>query len=287
MDEVVDFEDFTGRTDAIYSVEIRSRVTGYLEKVHFKDGDEVKEGAALFDIDDRPYRAEMNRTEAALAQSEAHLGGWRPTTSGPRTCSPAGASAGRSTTRSSATVPRRRPPSGSPTPSSTSPKLNVGYTKITAPINGRLSRRMVDPGNLVISDTTSMTTIKSQNPLYVYFDIDERTLLRLRRLHPARGRSRRYQRAEIPVMVALSDETDFPHKGLIDFRENAVDPGTGTLRARAQIDNPPPYVFTPGLFVRVRLPVGQPRQLGRLVAEKAARVGAGARNACTSSPTRR
>ena len=267
IDEVVDYEDFTGRTEAIYSVEIRARVTGYLEKVHFKDGDEVKEGAALLDIDDRPYKAEMNRAEAALAQSEAHLKRLEADSRRASNLLSRGSIGREEYDKIVGDRAEADAAVGIAHAQYKLSELNVGYTKISAPISGRLSRRLVDPGNLVIGDVTILTSIKSQNPLFVYFDIDERTLLRLRRL--ARdGKIQSYQQTKIPVLVALSDETDFPHQGLIDFRENAVDPGTGTLRARAQIDNPAPYLLTPGLFVRVRLPVGQP-QKRTLVAEKA------------------
>ena len=144
-----------------------------------------------------------------------------------------------------------------------------------------MSRRQVDPGNLIKGDDTTLTTIKSQNPLYVYFDIDERTLLRLRRLM-REGTIKSYQEAKIPVLVALSDETDYPHTGLVDFRENAVDPGTGTLRARPRIDNPPPYVLTPGLFVRVRLPVGARLNTRRSSPKRRSGRSKG-RNTCMSS----
>ena len=267
VDEVVDYEDFTGRTDAIFSVEIRARVTGYLEKVHFKDGDEVKEGAPLFEIDDRPYRAEMNRAEAALAQSEAHMKRLEADFRRASKLLDRGSIGREEYDKIVGDRSEAEAAVGIARAQFDLAKLNVGYTKMTAPINGRLSRRQVDPGNLVIADVTTLTSIKSQDPLYVYFDIDERTLLRLRRLIRD-GKIQSYQQTQLPALVALSDETDFPHKGLIDFRENAVDPGTGTLRARAKIDNPAPYLLTPGLFVRVRLPVGQP-QKRTLVAEKA------------------
>jgi RND family efflux transporter MFP subunit len=266
-EDIRDYEDFTGRTDAIYSVEVRSRVSGYLDKVHFKDGDEVKEGAPLFDIDDRPYRAELNRTEAALAQSEAHLKRLDADFRRANNLISRGNISREEFDKIVGDRSEGEAAVGIARAQYDLAKLNVAYTKITAPISGRLSRRQVDPGNLVKADETSLTSIKSQDPLYVYFDVDERTLLRLRRL-AREGKIKGYQQAEVPIMVALSDENDYPHRGLIDFRENAVDPGTGTLRARAQIANPAPHLLTPGLFVRVRLPVGDPHRK-TLVAEKA------------------
>ena len=137
--------------------------------------------------------------------------------------------------------------------------LNLEFTKVRAPIAGRLSRRLVDPGNLVKADETALTTIVSLDPLFVYFDVDERTLLRLRRLVSV-GKVKTREQTTIPVLVELADEEDFPHHGEIDFSENRVDPSTGTLRVRGQIANPKPRVLSPGLFVRVRLPVGDPHE---------------------------
>ena len=137
-------------------------------------------------------------------------------------------------------------------------KLQVAYCKIVAPIDGRLSRRLVDPGNLVKADETALTTTVSLDPLYVYFDIDERTLLRLRRLvHDGKLKTR--AEAAIPVMIGLADEEGYSIKGEVDFSDNRVEASTGTLRVRAKIANPRPYLLSPGLFVRVRLPIGGPR----------------------------
>lgn len=267
VDDVRDYEDFTGRTEAIFAVEVRSRVTGYLDKVHFKDGDDVKEGDPLLEIDARPYQAELNRTEAALAQSEAHLKRLEADYKRASLLINRGNISreefdliigNRAEAEAAVGIARAQYDLA---------KLNVGYTKINSTQTGRLSRRLVDPGNLVQADTTPLTTIVALDPLYVYFDVDERTLLRIRRLI-REGKVRSRQQADIPVMVALSDENDFPHKGVIDFSENRVDPGTGTLRVRAKIDNPKPYLLSPGLFVRVRLPVGDPHR-STLVAEKA------------------
>ena len=116
-------------------------------------------------------------------------------------------------------------------------KLNLEFAKVTAPISGRLSRRMVDPGNLVRADETILTSIVSLDPMYVYFDVDERTLLRLRRLI-AEGKIKSRTQAEIPIFAALADEEGFPHKGIIDFSENRVDPNTGTLRVRGRDRQP-------------------------------------------------
>ena len=266
-DTVADFEEFTGRTDAIFSVEIRARVSGFLDKVHFKDGEEVKQGDLLFEIDDRPYKANLNRTEATLAQAEAHLtrleADYRRVTN--------------LYSRNSVSREELDKVSGDKAEAAAAvgvargdyelAKLQMVFTKITSPISGRLSRRMVDPGNLVQADTTPLTTVVSLDPLYVYFDVDERTLLRLRRL-ASENKIPTSENAEIVVYAALSDEEGFPHKGIINFSDNRVDAATGTLRVRASIDNPKPRLLSPGLFMRIRLPVGAPRK-SIMIAEKA------------------
>ncbi len=266
-DYVSDYEDFTGRTDAVFSVEIRARVSGFLDKVNFKDGDEVNEGALLFEIDNRPYKANLNRTEATLAQSEAHYKRLDADYRRVANLYSRGNASREEFDKSTGDRSEAEAAVGVARADFELAKLNMTFTRITAPISGMLSRRLVDPGNLVQADTTPMTTIVSLDPLYVYFDVDERTLLRLRRLVRDKVIPSRTQ-AEIPVLVALSDETSFPHKGIINFADNRVDPGTGTLRVRASIENPKPRVLSPGLFVRVRLPVGEPRK-SIMIAEKA------------------
>ena len=266
-DYVADYEDFTGRTDAVFSVEIRARVSGFLDKVHFKDGDEVKEGDLLFEIDNRPYKANLNRTEATLAQAEAHLKRLDADYRRVANLYSRGNASREEFDKSTGDRSEAEAAVGVARSDYEMAKLNMTFTRITAPLSGRLSRRLVDPGNLVQADTTALTTIVSLDPLYVYFDVDERTLLRLRRLVRDKKIPSREEQ-DIPVLVALSDESTFPHKGLIDFSDNRVDPGTGTLRVRASIANPKPRVLSPGLFVRVRLPVGPPRK-SIMIAEKA------------------
>jgi RND family efflux transporter MFP subunit len=131
---------------------------------------------------------------------------------------------------------------------------------INPPVAGRLSRRLVDPGNLVQADTTLLTTLVTLDPMYVYFDIDERTMLRLRRLLQEGKLKSRQEGAEYEIQVGLSDEEDFPHTGLINFSDNKLDVATGTLRVRGSIPNPPPRVLSPGMFARVRLPIGSSRK---------------------------
>jgi RND family efflux transporter MFP subunit len=258
-DTVEDFEDFTGRTDAIYSVTVNARVTGYLDKVNFVDGSEVKEGDLLFEIDPRPYKADLDRTEANVLQAEAHQRRLEADQRRAMNLFSRGAISREEVDRIAGDYAEAQAAAGVTRAARDLAKLSFEFTKVYAPISGRLSRRMVDPGNLVKADETALTTIVSLDPLFVYFDIDERTMLRLRRL-VREGKIPSRAQAVIPVLAELADEEDFPHHGDIDFSDNRVDASTGTLRLRGKIANPMPRVLSPGLFMRVRLPVGKPHK---------------------------
>jgi RND family efflux transporter MFP subunit len=271
--EVTEFEDFTGRTDAVYSVEVRARVTGYLDKVYFKDGDDVHEGDLLFEIDPRPYQADFDRTESTVAQGLAHLKRLEADNRRAQNLFKRQAIGQEEYDRITGDYSEAVAAVGIAKANRDLAKLSLGFTKVTAPISGRLSRRLVDPGNLVTQDQTSLTTIVSLDPMYVYFDIDERTLLRLRGLVKS-GRLKTRHEAEVPLQGALADEEGFPHKGTINFSENRLDANTGTLRIRAVMENPkvegrPNFrLLSPGLFMRVRLPIGAPYK-ATLVPEQA------------------
>ena len=255
VDEITDYEEFIGHTDAIFSVEVRARVTGYLDKVNFNDGDEIEKGAMLFEIDARPYKAEFDRAEASLQQGEARLTRLSADHKRGDRLFKQGAIGLEEYDRINGDFAEGKAAIGMATATVDRAKLDLDFTRVTAPIGGRLSRRMVDPGNLVKADETLLTTIVSLDPMYVYFDVDERTLLKLRRLI-ASGRIKSRREAEVPVLVGLSDEPDFPHRGTINFSDNKVDSSTGTLRLRGIVANPQPRIFSPGLFVRIRLPIG-------------------------------
>ena len=272
-DEITDFEDFTGRTEAVMSVEVRARVTGYLDKVQFTDGEDVKEGDNLFEIDPRPYKAEVDRTEAAVLQAEAHLKRIQSDQKRATLLFNRGSISREEFDQKVGDFEEARAAVGITVANRDTARLNLDFTKVKAPISGRASRRMVDPGNLVKADETALTSIVTLDPLYVYFDIDERTLLRIRRLI-REGKMKSRAEAEVPILVGLSDEEGFEvydegvtkpaHPGVLNFSENKVDPSTGTLRVRGIIDNPrpknpkQPRYLSPGLFVRIRLPIGVP-----------------------------
>jgi RND family efflux transporter MFP subunit len=254
--EAADFADFAGRLAAVETVEVRARATGYLDKVHFKEGSEVKKGDLLFEIDPRPYQArlkqaqvELDRARGRLALAEAEHRRARDLfarkaisredfdkIAGERIVAEGAVAAARAALEVA--------------------QLNLDFTKVRSPIDGRISRRSVDPGNVVKADETALTTIVSTDPVYVYFDVDERTLLRMRR---ALG-ERKQDNVKIPIRLQLADEKDFPHKGVVDFVDNQVDANTGAIRMRGVFANPK-RLFLPGMFVRVRVALGPPRKV--------------------------
>jgi RND family efflux transporter MFP subunit len=261
---ITDYEDFTGHTEAMRSVEIRARVSGYLVKGLKQDGEpnkegtEVKRGDLLFEIDPRTYEADKSKAEAALAQSRAHM-----------------ERLAKDLKRAQELLPTRSISQGDydqiagdyreaeaavKTAQATLrlAQLNLEFTQVTAPCDGRVSKQMIDPGNMVQADQTPLTTIVTLDPIYAYFDIDERTLLQLRRLILEReGRLRSAQEVKHKILLGLADEEGFPHEGTIDFADNRVDPMTGTLRLRGVFPNPK-RMLSPGMFTRIRLPIGQP-----------------------------
>ncbi len=264
--EVTDYEDFPGRTEAVSTIDVRAHVTGYLERVYFTDGAFVQKGDLLFEIDARPYRADLARAEGNVLQSEGHL---RRLTSDYQ--------------RATRLLPQRaigREEFDKIVGDHTEARgalevakaardmaaLNLGYTRITAPISGQISRRNMDPGNLVKQDDTSLTTIVSLDPIYAYFDLDERSTLRAQRLIRERKVDWSPEKG-LHVLLGLADEEGFPHKGVVNFADNRVDPDTGTWRLRGIFQNRD-HALTPGLFVRMRLPIGEPYR-AILVAEQA------------------
>ncbi|MFO0872053.1 MAG: efflux RND transporter periplasmic adaptor subunit [Pirellulales bacterium] len=255
--EVQEYEEFTGRMAAANEVSIRARVAGYLDKVAFDDGTDVEQGELLFQIDDRTFQAELARAKAAVEQAEARL-----------------ARLEKQAARASELFQKKviaeeeydlrmfdRSEAQAALDAAKAARdlaqLNVDFTRISAPLSGRISRRLVDPGNLVRADDTVLATIVSDNPIHAYFDIDERTVLRLRRL-VQEGKIKAARDARVEVQISLADEQQHRHTGIVDFEDNHIDPATGTLRVRLLIDNPD-RLLSPGLFVRLRFPIGTPR----------------------------
>lgn len=270
---ISDYEDFTGRTEPYKVVELRSRVTGHLDRVHFDDGSDVLSGQPLFDIDPRVYKAESDRANAALLKAQKHSLTMGLLYDRVRASYDKGIAGKDALDTAQGQLDEAEADIAYAAAVLELAETNLKFTRIAAPFAGRLSRRMVDPGNLVKADDTLLTTLVALDPIYVAFDIDERTVLRLRDLIK-KGEIRSSRETTRYVQIGLaSDEDDFPLRGRIVFRDNQIDVGTGTLRLRALLNNPeierqPRYMLSPGQFVRVRLPIGNPRQ-ALLVPEKA------------------
>jgi RND family efflux transporter MFP subunit len=259
--DVTDYSDFTGRTAAVETVRVRARVWGYLQKINFRDGAEVTKDDVLFEIDARAYQADFDRAAANLAQSQAHRDRMQSDYERARRLLAQHAIGQEEYDkivgdRSESEAAVRLADAGL-----AAARLNLDFTKVRAPVSGRISRTLVTQGNLVQSGETggtTLTNIVSVDPMYVYFDVDDLTFLQVNRLiHqgtlPTSGDTRP------PLLLGLATEQGYPRQGVIDFVDNQVDPGTGTLKMRGLFRNPD-RVLTPGLFARVRVPLGGSRR---------------------------
>ncbi len=255
--EVIEWDEYIGRLESPESVEVRARVNGYLDKVHFKEGKEVKKGDVLFTIDPRPYQADYDRAEAdrQRAESQADLAKNDADRAGRLIATKAISEEDFDTKNK--TYYSAQAAVKSAKAALESAKLNLEFTEIHAPIDGRISRALVTEGNLVSggvsgAGATLLTTIVSLDPLYLYGDADERAILKYIRLSKE-GTRDSARNKNIPAEAELADETGFPHKGFMDFVDNRVDPNTGTLRARGVFPNTD-HSLSPGFFARIRIP---------------------------------
>jgi multidrug efflux system membrane fusion protein len=261
--EVTDYVDFTGRTVAVEAVDIRPRVTGYLVKMPFKEGSEVKKDELLFEIDPRPYTAQLDQAEGQVKLNEASLKLAKTTYERDRAISTsvAGGVSQQQLDQDLAAVDEADARLRAAKASTEVYRLNLGFTKVTSPIDGMISRYYYTRGNLVNQDQTLLTTIVSLDPMHVYFDMDEPTLLRLRKARNA-GLIKPNPNGLFPVLMGLQGEDGFPHPGTVDFVNNQVNPATGSLTLRGVFLNPKPAggtrLLSPGMFVRIRLPIGSP-----------------------------
>jgi RND family efflux transporter MFP subunit len=254
--EITEWDEFTARFDAVDSVEVRPRVSGYLESIHFQDGALVKKGALLFSIDRRPYEAALRRAEAdrALANTRVMLAR-KNYARAPDLLKSHAISQEEFDIRES-TLRQAEASLQEADAAVEAAHLDVEFTDVSAPISGRVGRRLVTEGNLITggagSQGTLLTTIVSLDPIYAYFEADEGSLLKYDRLARSgeRPSSRDYKN---PVHVGLADERGFPREGFMDFVDNQVDRGTGTILGRAVLPNPD-LSLVPGLFARLRLP---------------------------------
>jgi multidrug efflux system membrane fusion protein len=266
-DDVIDYQDFTGRIDALKTVDIRPRVSGYITEAPFAEGEMINEGDLLFQIDPRTYQADLDQAEANIRQAEADFvlqtkraeRGIRLVNSGTGAVSP------EDLDQLIAARDKAKASIGAMKATRDRAKLYLDFTHVVAPalrddegkpLRGRISRRQVDPGNLVNADQTILTTVVSVDRMYAYFDVDERTYLELAAA-TSKSASSWFSALRFPVLMRLANEDEFTHKGYVNFLDNRLNANTGTVRMRGLFDNPKETLKS-GLFVRIRLPIGIP-----------------------------
>ena len=252
--DVTEMLEFPGRTAAVDNVELRARVSGYVLHVHFKDGSDVKAGDLLYEIDPAPYAAALAQIEGTLASTVAKLKTQELDLNRFRTLAGHGGVSKEQVDQAMGAVNETLATRGSLEAAVQRARLDLDYTRVTAPISGLIGRARVTPGNVVTASQTVLTTIVSVDPIYAYFDVDEATVLRARQMMRDRQITD-YRIANLPVSINLAGETGFQHHGHIDFAENALDAGTGTLQVRGLFPNPT-RALSAGMFVRVRFPLG-------------------------------
>ena len=253
--EVNEWDEFTGRLDPVESVEIRPRVSGYITEIHFNAGAIIKKGDLLYVIDPRPYQADFDRASAELERTQADLKlaqielDRAKELRGKNTISASEFDQKAATYQGSSAAAR------SAEAAKNAAALNLEFTQIKSPIDGRVSDARITLGNLVqpgAGPESVLTTVVSVDPIYAKVDADENAVLKYVKLSEE-GKRVSARTAKIPAFVELGNETGFPHEGYIDFVDNRLDPGTGTVRARVVLKNWNPNLITPGFFVRVRV----------------------------------
>ena len=264
--EVTEYAYFTGRMDAVQSVDIRARVTGYLEEIKFTEGQFVNKGDLLFKIDPRPYKAAADQAHSQIALAEARLDLAKANFNRMKDIAKTpGAVSQQEVDTTSAMLKQANAELQAARATAESADLNLKWTDVDAPISGIISRTFLTVGNLISQNTTLLTTIVSQDPIYAYFDVDERAVLRYQQL-VRDGEVKSVRKGEtVPVELGLANEDDkYPHTGYIEFVDNRLNTLTGTLSLRGVFQNPEvggkTRTFTPGLFVRVRMPIGEPHK---------------------------
>jgi multidrug efflux system membrane fusion protein len=264
--KVEHWDEFTGRVSAVESVELRPRVGGYIESVDFAEGQEVRKGDVLFTIDAREYRAALDNAEAALSSARSRAALAASELARAQKMADVRAISTEELEQRRANTAQAVSDVRAAEAQVTVARLDLEFTKVRAPIDGLAGRALVTTGNLASPDSTILTTLVSLNPVHVYFEGDEQTYLRYNQQARDGGRpSSRDSRN--PVRVGLAGEEGYPHAGVVDFLDNQVDPTTGTIRARAVLDNSD-RVFTPGLFARVQL-IGSAPEQALLIDDKA------------------
>jgi len=247
QEPVVDYLEITGTVSASKTVNLVARVVGYLETVNFKDGSYVEEGQLLFTIEPKSYEEVLALDEAQLNQAQAEYDRQQALI--------------KQNATSTASVENWRSKRDQAAAQVELAKLNLSYTKVRAPFAGRIGRRLVDPGNLVgAGGATQLATLDQLTPIYVYFNLNEQDVLRVRQMMSKQGIQPFSQVGTARVEAALRGEDGFPHQGVLDFTDSSLSPSTGTLQLRAVLKNEDKALF-PGLFADVRIPLGKPKPM--------------------------
>jgi len=253
---VTDYLEFTGNAVAFNTVPLQARVEGFLEKLYFQDGQMVKKGAPLFLIQQEQYQAQLQKAEASVLAEKAQLEHAQTEYDRYSKLVKQDAAAQTDVDRWHYERDSRRAALLAAQAQVVLAKLNLSYTKLSAPFNGRMGRHLKDPGTLVgAGEKTLLAEINQIDPIYVYFNINEQDLLRVRGKNPKPPN----ESEKDPVYVSLADETGYPHKGYLDFAAISLNPTTGSLQLRAILRNPD-AVILPGLFARVRAPIGEAKE---------------------------
>jgi len=269
---VLEYENLPGRVDAIEDVDVKARVTGYLTKIHFKEGSEVKTGDQLYTIDPREYQAEADAAAAAWQQAEAKLAQTKSDYVRAQQLSRSTVIAKQELETRGSDVLQAEAQVRSAQANWNRAKLNLDFTDVRSPIDGKISRTRITTGNLV-NDGETLTTVISQDPVYVYMEAPERVILRWDKL--VRDASQQGLTRRVKVAVGLLNEEGFPREGQVDFSDNELNTGTGTLQLRAILPNPDRSLRV-GLYARARISLDQPRET-LLVPERAVGIDQGQR----------
>jgi RND family efflux transporter MFP subunit len=256
--QIVEQDQYTGRFDPIEYVEVRARVTGYLEKINFMDGQTVKKGDVLFVIDRRPYKAALEQAQAALASAKARQTFSQTDLERAQTLSRSGNISEQVTDQRRQASLTAQADVDSAQAALNNAQLNYDFSEVKAPINGRISRRLVTEGNIVSADQTMLTTIVSLDPIYFSFTVDEKSFLKYQNSLGI-GMGQTQQGKGVPILIALSGEAKPTRKGTLDFVDNRVDNATGTILLRATVPNGDLFI-KPGLFGIVSMPATKPYQ---------------------------
>lgn len=267
--DITEWDEFTGRLEAIDTVAIRPRVSGAIARVAFTEGDLVQRGQLLFQVDPRPFQAEVDRLRAELTRVQATMRRAGSELARAERLQAENAMAHEELERRAAFRDESTAQLAAVEAALRAAELNLEFTSVTAPVSGRAGRAIVTEGNLVSSgpgEATLLTTVVSTNPIHAYFDADEQTYLRYQALARASGAGSR-RPLRLPIQMALASEEGFPREGRLDFMDNQLNPQTGTIRGRAVFDNSD-GALTPGLFVRLRL-AGQGRHAALLTEDRA------------------